>query len=196
MNADQHSAGSGWIDALGRYYNRAVIILACTIMLVIVAVMGTQVFFRYVLNDSLIWAEAVCGLLLALMTFLLVGAAFQRGQMITLRVVMGLLPPKIRIVLMIPIFLAMIVFLAVLGYYSVQFANVSTKYTIPAVEFIGSAIFGPDVRLTLSMYWLYMAIPVACLLLTGHFLVVLLALVRAALGRGDLPDVLRDEPVT
>jgi TRAP-type C4-dicarboxylate transport system permease small subunit len=176
--------------ALGRLYARAVAILASTLVLVVVAVMGAQVFYRYVLNDSLIWAEEVSGYLLVLMTFLFIGAAFERGEMVTIRFFVDMLPPKVRLTLMIPSFVAMITFLLVLSYYAMRFASLGAGYNVPAATFIASAIRGRDTDFQLSMYWLYLAIPAGCLILCGHFLAALWRLGRAARGRADLAGAL------
>jgi TRAP-type C4-dicarboxylate transport system permease small subunit len=182
--------GAGWTRALARLYAGAVVGLATAIMAVVVVIMGVQVFFRYVLNDSLIWAEEVSGYLLVLMTFLFVGAAYERGEMATLRLLVDLLPARVRIAIMLPSLGAMIGFLWVLAYYGLRFAEMGSSYNIPAASFIGSAVLGPGADLRVSMYWLYLAIPAGCLLLSGHLLVALWRLGRAARGRAELADVL------
>ncbi len=61
-------------------------------MSAIVVVMVVQVFWRYVLNSSTIWAEEMCRYLLILMTFLLIGPAFERGEMVSVQFFMQRLP--------------------------------------------------------------------------------------------------------
>lgn len=196
MSADPDTPRRGWLAALGSCYTRAVLVLASTLMITIVVVMGVQVFFRYVLNDSLIWAEEVCGYLLVVMTFLFLGAAFEGGEMVTIRLFVDWLPPRARAALMIPSFVAMIGFLLILTYYATRFAALGSGYNIPAAGFIASAVFGPDVQWRVSMYWLYLTIPAGCLILSGHLLVALWRMVRVALGRGDIADGPPGDPLT
>lgn len=56
--------------------------IAATSMAVLVVVMVVQVFARYVLNASLIWAEELCRYILVWMTFLFIGIAFQKGEFV------------------------------------------------------------------------------------------------------------------
>lgn len=181
--------------ALGWLYRGAVIVLACLLMTVIVVVMGVQVFYRYVLNDSLIWAEELCGYLLAVMTFLFVGAAFQNGEMVSIRLIVDLLAPRVRLLFLIPSFAAMIAFLVVLAAYATQFARLGVAQVIPAAGFIASALLGRDTQVSVSMYWLYMTIPVGCLLLAGHLAVTLARMAMALAGRGDPEAVLAPDPL-
>lgn len=189
---DRHSyAPAGWMAAFSRAYRRLVIALACVCMLLIVIFMGVQVFFRYALNDSLIWTEEMCRYLLALVTFLLIGAAYERGEMICLDFLTGRLPPRARLAMLLPMHVLMMVFLLMLAYYGVQFASLNSHFMVPAVDFISSALAGRQVSLGLSMYWLYMLIPAACVILTAHFL---LAAVRMAGGLLGLLDPERALP--
>lgn len=149
-------------------------------MVVLVTVMGVQVFFRYVLNDSLIWAEEVCRYLLILMTFLLLGPAFERGEMVNLRLLMDIVPDRVRLAITVPIYLVMITFLLVLAYYGYQFATLNSRFSMPAIDFIGTALLGREVNLALSMYWLYMTIPAGCLILAGHLVLAVLRMIGAA----------------
>ena len=58
-------------------YLRIIRFLAGSCMALIVAVMIAQVFFRYVLGGSLIWAEELCRYLLIWQTFLVLGLAYK-----------------------------------------------------------------------------------------------------------------------
>jgi TRAP-type C4-dicarboxylate transport system permease small subunit len=178
------AARGGWAGALGHLYDRAVVVLASALMLVVVAIMGTQVFFRYVLNDSLIWAEEVSGYLLVVMTFLFLGAAFERGEMVAIRLFVDVLPPRLALALRLPPLVAMIAFLLILSVYAARFAALGAGYNIPAASFIGSALLGRSADVQLSMYWLYLAIPLGCLILAAHLTVALWRTAWELAGRG------------
>lgn len=185
MSADQFKARASWLSALVRFYALVVIALATAFMMAIVVIMGIQVFCRYVLNDSLIWAEEICRYLLVLMTFLLIGAAFERGEMVCLQFLTGRLPVRGRLAVLLLMHVAMTGFLLTLSVYGYQFATLNSHFTVPAIDFIGTSLLGREVNLVLSMYWMYMLVPVACIILCGHFIV---AIVRMALGLLGLVD--------
>ena len=68
---------------------------------------------------------------------------------------------------------------------------------MPAVDFILTGLTGRQVSGAMSMYWIYMLIPVGCLVLAGHVAVAMWRTLRAGskcregrlmlLFRGDLP---------
>jgi TRAP-type C4-dicarboxylate transport system permease small subunit len=193
MSAEQGIPNKSWVSKVSRSYEKVVYILTCTILMVIVIVMGAEVFYRYVLNDALIWAEEVCIYLLILIAFIFVGAAFDKGYLASVQFLMKSLPSKVSLPIMIPIFLLMIGFLLSLVYYGTIFAETSASYNMPAAAFIASAIFGPQTKFSMSMYWLYMALPAGCLILCGHFIFVLFRIVKVMKYRGKISDVLATE---
>lgn len=71
---------------------RLVAAAVAAMFLVVVA----QVFFRYVLNASLIWAEEAARYLLVLTTFVGAPVAMRRGAHIAVTLVVELLPPGAR----------------------------------------------------------------------------------------------------
>jgi TRAP-type C4-dicarboxylate transport system permease small subunit len=185
LSSEQPASRGGALAAAGRLYHAAAITLASGLMIVLVAVMGVQVFFRYVLNDSLIWAEEICRYSLVLLTFLLIGAAFERGELVRLDIFTNMLPKRIKAPLSILIYLAMIAFLWTLVYHGYRFAALNSHFSMPAADFIGTALFGDGAAGAISMYWLYLAIPGGCLILSGHFILALLRILRGGLGRAD-----------
>ena len=93
-----------------RAYVTTFTIIAAATMAVIVIVMGVQVFYRYALNDSLIWAEEICRYLLMVMTFLLVGPAFERGEMVSVQFRCAPCRGGAAQMVMVPVYLLMIGF--------------------------------------------------------------------------------------
>ena len=182
MRSERVTTRGGALATAGRLYNAAAIVLASGLMIVLVVVMGVQVFFRYVLNDSLIWAEEICRYTLVLVTFLLIGAAFERGELVKLDVFTNVLPERIKVPLSIVIYLTMIAFLWMLVYYGYLFAALNSHFSMPAADFIGTALFGAGGAGAISMYWLYLTIPAGCLILSGHFVLALLRILHRVLG--------------
>jgi len=160
-------------------YNAALLSLAALTMGLIVAVMGVQVFYRYALNDSLIWAEEICRYLLMLMTFLLLGPAFERGEMMSVQFMMQALPRRWACFLMVPVYCLIIAFLVVISYFGFRYAAFNGRFSMPAVDFILTGLTGRQVSGALSMYWIYMLIPLGCLMLAGHVVIALWRTLRA-----------------
>ena len=71
-------------------------LLAGTSMLAIVVIMVVQVFARYVLNASLIWAEELCRYILIWQSFLLIGIAYHQGELVALELLSGKVTPAVR----------------------------------------------------------------------------------------------------
>ena len=68
------------------------------------------------------------------------------------------------------------------GYYGYLFAALNSHFSMPAADFIGTALFGAGGAGAISMYWLYLAIPAGCLILSGHFVLALLRILHRVLG--------------
>jgi TRAP-type C4-dicarboxylate transport system permease small subunit len=180
MSSDEGIQGVG--DRLARLYDGGILVLSSVIMSGIIVIMSVQVFYRYVLNDSLIWAEETCRYLLVLVSFLFIGAAFQRGDMIGFEFVHGALPRRVRAGLQSVLFLTYIAFLTYISWYCLGFAALSVRFTIPSVDFILAAITGRRVERAVSMYWLYMVMPLGFMILALHFAVAFGRSLRIMLG--------------
>ncbi len=147
-------------------YLSVIRLLAGVCMGLIVAIMLAQVFYRYVLGDSLIWAEELCRYLLIWQTFLVLGLAYSRGEFVTLDFLPSALPPRgkwlLRAVMAVPI----IVFLGVIAWYGYNFASRFDRQTIPALDFIWTALTGNE--LGLSIRWVYVSVSVGTILMAFH----------------------------
>jgi TRAP-type C4-dicarboxylate transport system permease small subunit len=171
-NADMAQAGGGTALFL-RAYNALILGIAGTTMALTVIVMAVQVFYRYALNDSLIWAEEVCRYLLIVMTFVLIGPAFQRGEMVSVQFLVSALPHRAARAVMIPLYLMMIGFLLVISYFGWRYAAFNGSFAMPAIDFILTSLTGRQVSGALTMYWIYMLIPLGCIMLSLHLATVL-----------------------
>jgi TRAP-type C4-dicarboxylate transport system permease small subunit len=149
-----------------KYYVNAVLGIGAALMAVIVLVMGAQVFYRYFLGGALIWAEEVCRYCLIWITFLLSGAAFMRGEMAAMEMLMKRAPRWLKVALLAPAYVVSAAFLFMLTWYGWQYAAGNANQTIPAAGFIAEALSGRE--MSLSMFWVYLAVPVGCALLGVH----------------------------
>ena len=149
-------------------YERVIKLLAGGSMAVIVTVMVVQVIARYVFNASLIWAEELCRYILIWQTFLFVGYAYHRGELVILDLFSAHVSPRvymaIRYLTAIPIsvFLYMII---VAGW---NHASRFARQMIPALDFIWTSLTGNELHV--PVFWVYVAVPVGCTILLIHFL--------------------------
>lgn len=164
--------------------------LAGTSMLAIVVIMIVQVFARYVLNASLIWAEELCRYILIWQTFLFIGLAYQRGELVAVEIFTDMLSPFWRLVLKAIVTIPLLVFLGLMIVYGYSYASRFTHQTLPALDFLWSSLSGRD--LGLSVRWVYISVAVGCLLLALHLVGSLFVDLRALRSAGTAP---RSHPV-
>lgn len=154
------------LTAVVRAYIRAIRFLAGVSMGLIVGIMIVQVFARYVLGDSLIWAEELCRYLLVWQTFLVLGLAYSQGEFVALDFLPARLPPRgqwiLRTVMAVPI----LIFLLLMAWYGYDFASRFDNQTIPALDFIWTALSGQ--ALGLSIRYVYVSVTVGLLLMAVH----------------------------
>jgi TRAP-type C4-dicarboxylate transport system permease small subunit len=151
------------------WYNRILDSLAALLMGAIVVIMVVQVFARYVLNDSLIWAEELCRYLLIWITFLFIGIAFQRGEFIAIDVLPQALTPRWRFVLKLLVTIPVLIFLWLMVTNGYAHATRFSAQTIPAIDFIWSSLTGA--RANVPIVWVYISVPIGSALLILHMIV-------------------------
>ncbi|NJB67663.1 TRAP-type C4-dicarboxylate transport system permease small subunit [Desulfobaculum xiamenense] len=88
-----------------------------------VAVIGLQVFFRYVLNDSLFWSEELGRMLLVWLTFLGASVAYRRGAHIGVDILSASLPRTPRRVVGVISHLVCLAFFALVAYHGFRFLD-------------------------------------------------------------------------
>lgn len=147
-------------------YLRTIRFLAGLCMALIVVIMIAQVFARYVVGDSLIWAEELCRYLLIWQTFLVLGLAYSRGEFITLDFLPSALPPRgqwvLRAVMAVPI----LIFLGLIAWFGYDFSSRFDRQTIPALDFIWTSLTGGP--LGLSIRYVYVSVTVGLVLMALH----------------------------
>ncbi|GHF38446.1 TRAP transporter small permease [Seohaeicola zhoushanensis] len=157
---------TGALSRLVTWYVRLIRFLAGLCMALIVAVMIAQVFYRYVLGGSLIWAEELCRYLLIWQTFLVLGLAYSRGEFVSLDFLPSSLAPRGRWILRAVMAVPVIIFLIVLAWYGYDFASRFDRQTIPAIDFIWTSLTGS--ALGLSIKWVYVSVTVGLALMAAH----------------------------
>lgn len=122
---------------------------AVLIFLSFVVAVAAQVFWRYVLNDSIFWAEEYVRFALYWMTMLSIAIAADRKAHIVMDLLHTSVGETFRKVLDWINAAVSVVFLAILSYYGVQLVNRSHETMSPVTE--------------ISMSWVYLAAPIGCL---------------------------------
>lgn len=159
-----------WYEALMRF-------LAGMSMIMIVIIITAQVLARYIFGTSLIWAEELCRYILIWQTFLLIGMAYSRGELVAVDIVPNLLTPRLRLALKAVMAVPILVFLwliMVSGYdYSTRFG----RQIIPAIDFISVSLIGRPVGV--SIFWVYVSVAIGSALLGLHIIGSVIADFRA-----------------
>jgi TRAP-type C4-dicarboxylate transport system permease small subunit len=141
---------------------------AGTSMLAIVVIMIVQVFARYVLNASLIWAEELCRYILIWQSFLLIGIAYHQGDLIVLDVLPAKTSPAVRLLIRLLVALPVCWFLYLMVSHGIVYAGRFKGQTIPAIDFIWTSLVGTPAHL--PIFWVYVSVPVGCAILLIHIL--------------------------
>ena len=135
---------------------------------VIVAIMLAQIVARYIFNSSLIWAEELCRYILVWQTFLLIGIAYHRGELAILDILSGHVTPKVRFLIRLVVYVPVAVFLWLMVTHGLVNAARFSRQTIPAIDFIWTSLTGHAAGLT--VFWIYVAAPVGCVILLLHLM--------------------------
>lgn len=150
------------------WYRNAMRIIAGTSMLAIVVIMIVQVFARYVLNASLIWAEELCRYILVWQSFLLIGIAYHQGELIVLDVLSTRVSPAVRFLIRLLVALPVCYFLYLMVSHGLVNAGRFKAQTIPAIDFIWTSLVGRPAHV--PIFWVYVSVPVGCAILLIHVL--------------------------
>ena len=94
----------------------------------------TQVFFRYVVNDSLFWSEELARYLLVWLTFLGATSAYYRGVHPKIESLAKLAPSKVRLASRVLVHLVSLALFAVLIIYGAKFSYFVRFQITPALN--------------------------------------------------------------
>lgn len=161
-------------------YFRAMIGFSGVSMGIIVAIMLVQIVARYVFNSSLIWAEELCRYILVWQTFLLIGIAYHQGELAILDLISGNVSPRKRLLVRVLVSIPVVFFLYILIKTGLVHAGRFQQQVIPAIDFIWMSLTGKPAGLT--VFWIYISVPVGCTILLLHLLFGLIDDTRRAFG--------------
>lgn len=120
------------------------------------AVLFMNVILRYGFQSNTDWAAEFIRYAMIWITFIGMGLCFQRGIHVGIDFFMQLLPKKLTLYVQLFINLCIILFLIFFGWFGfqlVQFSRMTNQIT-PSLE--------------INIYWIYLIIPIGCLLSLIH----------------------------
>ncbi len=135
-------------------------------LLIMTAIVGVQVFARYVLNDSPAWAEQAALLLMIWYVFIAAAAGVREGFHIRIAVFADNLPKKIRRPVAVIAHLAVIAFGISMAVFGVELARETWQHVIPT--------------LGISRGYAYIPIALSGVLITGFAIEQLVAELRSS----------------
>jgi len=106
----------------------------CGLLIALTAVVVSQVFARYVLQAPLSWSEELARFLLMWLSMLSAAYAFKTGGHFALRILVMQLPRNLRRAVALSVHLVVVLFFAVLLYYSVVFVSGVSGHRAPALQ--------------------------------------------------------------
>lgn len=142
------------LQRTARLYVRLIENIAIAGIAVLTVVAAIQVFYRYVLNDSLFWSEELMRYLMAWVAYLTAGIAYSRGEMLGMRFVVDALPPKARRAVDIASRILIVLFLGTVVWFGFEYAWRTSMEEAIALEF--------------SLFWVHLSVAVGAFLLILH----------------------------
>lgn len=140
-------------------------VIIAVLMVALVIVVSAQVFFRYVVFNSLPWSEEASRYMLIWVTFLGASVGVKRQAHFTVQAVTGLLPTRAQRGLVIVTYLLAMVVFFVMVYFGWQNVQVTSRQV--------------SVAMSVPMHYVYGAIPTAGAIMMVHTLLHLLGELRA-----------------
>jgi TRAP-type C4-dicarboxylate transport system permease small subunit len=156
------------------FYLTTVKFLAITGIAALALIAALQVFYRYVLDDSLFWSEELMRSLMVWVAFLTAGVTYSRGEMLGMHFVLDIVPAAVRHWLELAGRLLTVLFLLVVAWYGLDFMLRTSEQESVALE--------------ISVAWIHASIPVGCLLLAAH--VLFTGRFQSALPPDEAPHIL------
>ena len=121
------------LEKLSRSINHWVEYMLFALGLTMALIVANQVFFRYVLNQSLFWSEELARYLLVWLTFLGATVAYRRKVHPGIDVLVARMPPAMQKASAVVTHVASIVLFAVMIWYGYQFAYFVRLQISPAL---------------------------------------------------------------
>ena len=150
------------MNALKKFFDNFEEIVVVPPVAVMSAVIIVQVFFRYVLKESLSWSEELARYIMVWVTFVGASIGVKRGAHVGVEMLVTALPKNVQAIvkylgLIISIIFCIVVIVASLGIIQRQFTG---NQVSPAMR--------------IPMWWAYAAVPAGAFLMTVRFIQILI----------------------
>jgi TRAP-type C4-dicarboxylate transport system permease small subunit len=149
------------------YVAKAALWIAGAGLVAMTAIIGAQVFFRYVLNDSIIWSEPAAVILMGWFIFLGAAVGIREGYHLSFDIMLYLVSPRVKLVLFSLSDVVVTAFGAGMVWYGGQLMVSAYGITLPSLGVTGAVDFLP--------------------LVAGGVLIVIFSLERLARRAAGLP---------
>lgn len=137
----------------------------------LVVVIGAAVFFRYVVNDSIVWAEELARYLFVWITFLGAALGVGRNVHIGVDVISGRLHGRMQQLLTLATYLAIAAFLIVLLYCGLELSLFGLRSS--------------SMLLGIPMFFVYMAVPIGSFVMLANVSMQLIVLFTKGMDRNE-----------
>ncbi|MFN3497193.1 MAG: TRAP transporter small permease [Pannonibacter indicus] len=112
-------------------------------LVLMTAIISAQVFFRYVLNDSLIWSEPLAVILMGWFIFFGAAVGIREGYHLSFDVLLYVIPVKAKLVLYTVSDSLVALFGAGMFWYGLQLALSAWSVKLPSIGISGAYDFAP-----------------------------------------------------
>ncbi|CUA92673.1 TRAP transporter small permease [Pannonibacter indicus] len=112
-------------------------------LVLMTAIISAQVFFRYVLNDSLIWSEPLAVILMGWFIFFGAAVGIREGYHLSFDVLLYVIPVKAKLVLYTVSDSLVALFGAGMFWYGLQLAMSAWNVKLPSIGISGAYDFAP-----------------------------------------------------
>ena len=150
---------------------RAAQFVAVVAMIVMTAIIGWQIFGRFILNNTPKWSEQLAGIIMVYLMLIGGAVAVWENRHIALDVLLNALPARANRVLRFLIYGLVALFGAMMVYYGIKMAGIVQAWTVPT--------------LGVSKSFNYWAFPLAGVLIFAFSLAYIVYLVRGGDSDGD-----------
>lgn len=154
---------------ISHFYHRIILTVAFVSMFGLVVLTCMQVIARYFFSASMFWPEELARAILIVMTFLLAGESYRRGELISAKFfceAFGSTAAKVFELLSLMFSIAL---MAVLIYLGFEYSMMNSTQVLAALQ--------------VPVGWIYFSVPLGCLLLLGQLSIVFVARLRSFSGR-------------
>lgn len=120
-----------------------------------IVLIASEVFRRFVLNESTAWGVQVATYLYIIMSWIGASYAVRRRLHLKMDLIQSKFPPRVRISVLVVSNVLFVAMMMIIGYYAFQLVQIQYE--------TGRTMFGVS---SVKLWWVYLSVPVASLITT------------------------------